>query len=109
MTIQKRVVNEVVIFDLKGRIDKGGMLSQEIQEILESSSGRMVLLNLARVKYMDEYGLGEIVAAYTRLSKQGGRLKLLNPRVRVRRLFNVTKLNAVFESFEDEDEAVRSF
>jgi anti-sigma B factor antagonist len=67
------------------------------------------VLNLADVPYVDSAGLGEIVRTYTTVSKQGGTLKLLNLTKRITDLLSITKLLTVFETFDNENEAVRSF
>jgi len=61
------------------------------------------------VPYIDSSGLGEVVRIYTTVSRQGGSLKLLNLTKRITDLLSITKLLTVFETFESENEAVRSF
>ena len=68
-----------------------------------------LLLNLEGVPYIDSAGLGEIVRTYTTVSRQGGKLKLLNLTKRIQDLLAITKLLTVFETYEDESEAVKSF
>ena len=58
---------------------------------------------------MDSAGLGEIVRCYTTVSKQGGRLKLINLTKKIQDLLAITKLLTVFETYDSEDEGVRSF
>ena len=58
---------------------------------------------------MDSAGLGEIVRTYTTVSRKGGKLKLLNLTKKIQDLLSITKLLTVFETYESEDEAVRSF
>ena len=53
--------------------------------------------------------LGEIVRAYTSVIRQGGSLKLLNVTARVHELLTITKLLSVFDLFDAEAEAVKSF
>jgi len=70
---------------------------------------KKLILNLAEVPYIDSAGLGEIVRTYTTVSRQGGSLKLLNLTKRIQDLLAITKLLTVFETFESENEAVKSF
>jgi anti-sigma B factor antagonist len=58
---------------------------------------------------MDSPGIGEIVAGYTTVSRAGGSLKLLNLTKRIPDLLAITKLLTVFETYQGEREAVRSF
>ena len=59
--------------------------------------------------YVDSAGLGEIVRTYTTVSRKGGKLKLLNLTKKIQDLLSITKLLTVFETYESEDEAVRSY
>ena len=67
------------------------------------------MLDLAEVESVDSAGLGEVVRTYTTVSRQGGSLKLLNLTKRITDLLSITKLLTVFETFDSENEAVRSF
>ena len=57
----------------------------------------------------DSAGLGEVVRTYTTVSRQGGSLKLLNLTKRIEDLLSITKLLTVFETYDSEADAVRSF
>ena len=70
---------------------------------------RKVVLNFDLVDYVDSAGLGMLASGYIRLAKHDGRLKLCNLHRRSFRVLNITKLLTVFEAYESEDEAVRSF
>jgi anti-sigma B factor antagonist len=76
---------------------------------LADSGKTKILLNLADVPYVDSAGLGEIVRTYTTVSRKGGKLKLLNLTKKIQDLLSITKLLTVFETYESEDEAVRSY
>ncbi len=58
---------------------------------------------------MDSAGLGEIVRCYTTVSRKDGKLKLLNLTKRIHDLLAITKLLTVFETYENEEEAVKSY
>jgi len=111
MQIEERAVGDVVVLDLKGRITLGEgdqLLKDKVNSLVNQGRKRMVL-NLAGVPYIDSAGLGEIVGSYTTVSRQGGSLKLLNLTKKITDLLAITKLLTVFETFDSEDEAVRSF
>ncbi len=111
MQIEQRAVGDVVVLDLKGRVTLGEgdeLLKDKVNSLLNQGQ-KKVVLNLAEVPYIDSAGLGEIVRTYTTVSRQGGSLKLLNLTKRITDLLSITKLLTVFETFESENEAVRSF
>jgi anti-sigma B factor antagonist len=111
MQIEERVVGDVILLDVKGRITLGEgdeLLKDKVNSMLNQGRKKIVL-NLADVPYVDSAGLGEVVRTYTTVSRQGGSLKLLNLTKRITDLLSITKLLTVFETFDSEDEAVKSF
>ena len=111
MQIEERVVDDVTILDLKGKMTLGEgdeLLKDKISSMV-SQGKKKILLNLEAVPYIDSAGLGEIVRTYTSISRQGGRLKLLNVSKRIQDLLVITKLITIFDSYDGEAEAVKSF
>ena len=111
LNINQRQVDHITILDLNGRITIGEGSSQfreSVRRLMDQARNRVVL-NFAEVNYVDSSGIGELVSAYTSLNNQGGQLKLLNLPKRIRDLLRITKLDTVFEIFEDEATALRSF
>ena len=111
MQIEERVVGDVTILDLKGKITLGEgdeLLKDKVNSLLNQGHKKIVL-NLAGVPYIDSAGLGEIVRTYTTVSRQGGQLKLLSLTKRITDLLSITKLLTVFETFDSESDAIRSF
>jgi anti-sigma B factor antagonist len=111
MQIEERVVNNVTILDLKGKITLGEgdeALKDKINSLIQQDRKR-ILLNLGEVPYIDSAGLGEIVRTYTTVSRQGGQLKLVHLTKRITDLLSITKLLTVFETFESEPEALKSY
>jgi len=111
MQIDERVVDDVTILDLKGKmtLGEGDELLKDKINSLSSQGHKKLILNLEGVPYIDSAGLGEIVRTYTSVSRQGGKLKLLNVSKRIYDLLVITKLVTIFDSYENEEEAVRSF
>ena len=111
MQITERQVGDVMILDLKGKITlgEGDELLKDKVNSLVNQGHKKIVLNLAEVPYIDSAGLGEVVRTYTTVSRQGGSLKLLNLTKRITDLLSITKLLTVFETFDSENEAVRSF
>jgi anti-sigma B factor antagonist len=111
MQIDERVVGDVTILDLKGKmtLGEGDELLKERINALVGQGRKKLVLNLEGVPYIDSAGLGEIVRTYTTVSRQGGKLKLLNLTKRIQDLLSITKLLTVFETFDTEQDAIRSF
>jgi anti-sigma B factor antagonist len=111
ISIRKRESNGVVIVDMQGRLTLGDAtagLREKIQQLVDSGSTRLIL-NLSGLSYIDSSGVGELIAAYTTVTSARGELKLLKLANHGHDVLRITKLYTVFETFEDEAAAVRSF
>ena len=110
MLLKPRRLDDVLVLDLSGRITIGEgtvILRETIRKLLDAGDRKFVL-NLANCDYIDSSGLGELVTSFTTVRSAGGELKLLNLTRRVQDLLQITKLLTVFESYNDETEAVKS-
>ena len=111
LDVKERQAGDVTILDLTGevRIGEGSVALRDSIRKLADAGKKNVLLNLGGVKYIDSTGIGELIANYTTISRQGGHLKLLNLTDRVQNLLVITKLLTVFDSYDNEAEALKSF
>ncbi|MEK6302147.1 MAG: STAS domain-containing protein [Acidobacteriota bacterium] len=111
MDIKERVVNGVSVLDLSGKIVLGegdGQIRDRIKDLLADGQ-KKILLNLAEVNYIDSAGLGALISSYTTAKRQGAQLKLMNLTKRIKDLLAITKLITVFETYDNEVEAIASF
>ncbi len=109
--LSTRQVGDVTVIDAAGRITLGEGASSFRDTIRElaAKGDKKILLNLSDVSYIDSSGIGEMVSGFTTVTNHGGQLKLLGLSKRVKDLLQITKLYTVFEVFDDEAAAVRSF
>ena len=106
-----REYSGITLVDLSGRISLGdgsALLRKTLRDLLEEKRTRIVL-NLGDVDYIDSSGIGELVSGFTTVTNHGGQLKLLGLSKRVKDLLQITKLYTVFDVFNDEATAMRSF
>lgn len=111
MKVDVRHRQGVTILEPKGKITIGAgdiVLRDAVKDALEAG-GLNILLDLNQVSTIDSSGVGEMVSAYTTVTNRGGKLKLLNLPAKVVDILQITQLITVFESFDDEDEAIASF
>lgn len=106
-----RQVGDVTVIDAAGRITlgEGASAFRDLIRDLANKGGQKILLNLSEVSYIDSSGIGELVSGFTTITNHGGVLKLIGLSKRVKDLLQITKLYTVFEVFDDEAAAVRSF
>jgi|SRR6185503_7728362 len=111
LVISKRRIDGVMILDLQGGIrlgEENAYLHNTIRSLVNAGEKR-VLLNLAEVTKIDSSGMGEVIAAWTTLQKAGGEVRLLNLTQSVEQLMLMTKLLTVFDTYENEADALASF
>ena len=111
LDLKERQAGDVTILDLSGEVrigDSSVALRNSVRNLADQGKKKL-LLNLAGVKYIDSSGIGELIANYTTVKRGGGQLKLLNLTDRVQNLLVITKLLTVFDAYEDEAEALKSF
>jgi anti-sigma B factor antagonist len=111
MKLSTRKAGMIVIIDIEGKVllgDGDVEIKQAVEDLLRQDY-KNILLNLAKVPYIDSAGLGEIIRCYTTIRRNGGNLKLLAPNERLVDLLNITKLVNVFDWYGEEEAAVASF
>ena len=111
MTIEERSVGPVTILALSGRLvldDGDALLRQRVDDLV--ARGRLkIIADLTALDYVDSAGIGVLIAKYLSLRRKGGDLKLLRLSSRTHHALEITHLLTVFEAFESEEDAVRSF
>jgi anti-sigma B factor antagonist len=109
--IDQRRDASVTILDLKGRLRVGGnavALHRSIRSlILEKKT--LIVLNLAGVTFIDSCGLGELVASQVSVENKGGQIKLVGLTDALKELLTVTRLLNVFDTYDQEADAIKSF
>lgn len=111
MKIEARHEQGVTIIEPKGKITIGEgdvALREAVFEALEAGA-RSILFNLKGVSTIDSSGIGEMVSAYTTVTNRGGQLKLCSLPAKVSDILQITQLISVFEVFDTEAEAIRSY
>ena len=89
-----------------------GSGDQQLREVISAAlaNGRTnILLDLSGVTTLDSSGIGELVGSYTTVTNRGGKLKLLHLPAKLNELLHVTQLITVFEVYENEQDALKSF
>ncbi len=111
LEVTERQAGDVTILDMNGsvRMGEGAISLRNSIRGLVDSGKKKILLNLSGVKNIDSSGIGELIANYTTVSRDGGQLKLLNLTEKIQNLLVITKLLTVFDSFDNEAEALNSF
>jgi anti-sigma B factor antagonist len=93
MDLEIRPSGRGALLVVRGRMtsDDGSTLGQAIDELLRAGC-RDFVLDLGAASYIDSAGLGEIVRAYSAVSRASGTLKLLKLSGRIKDLLSIAKV-----------------
>ncbi len=110
MQIVARAINGWTILDLSGDIDLANspaMRKALLGEIKEKRTPK-VFLNLKNVRYIDSSGIASLVEGLKASRDQGSRLILYSLNKTVREVMQLSRLQKIFEIYEDEEQALAS-
>ena len=111
MEISERKVGDIIIVDIVGKMvasEDPGRLKDKVTSLVFQGN-KKVILNLGNVSYVDSSGLGEMVACHGSAVRGGGEVKLANTGKKIKDLLFMTKLLTVFDSHDNEQDAIQSF
>jgi anti-sigma B factor antagonist len=97
---------DLPIIDLEGEVDvyTAPQLKQQIINILESGAKELVV-DLTKVDYLDSTALGVLIGGLKRMREVDGNMVLICPSPRIRRVFEITGLDKIFDIYNTEDDA----
>ena len=105
LSIEVRRLDDMVVLELSGRLSIFEQNLRQLVRKLMERGDRNFVIDLANVSYLDLSGVGQLCMIYTMLHDAGGEMKLLRPTARIRKILHITKLDTVFELFDDENDA----
>ncbi len=84
------------------------LFKKTVARLLEQGRSRIVV-DLSAVRFLDSSGLGALVRAMTTSQNEGGQTKLVGVEPQVKKLLEMTRLDSVFEIYENLETAAASF
>lgn len=109
--ISTRELGHIIVVDAVGRLTLGDSRTQlrDLIHVFTSNGQIRFLLNLAGVDFVDSDGMGELVRCYSVVRQKGGEMKLVHVSKKVQDLLHITRLNTLFEIFDEEPVALQTF
>ncbi|MCM2270855.1 MAG: STAS domain-containing protein [Thermoanaerobaculia bacterium] len=108
MIVEKKNHGDHTVLRVEGVVRMGEsaqFLAQTLDKLLAEGRGN-VLVDLERINYIDSTGIGELVGYFGRFKEKGRRLILVKPADRIRKLLEIARLDAVFPTYSELDEAI---
>ncbi len=111
MEINEQAFDDVIVLNLVGDLMGGPeavQLNEKINRLLDDKKLRVVI-DMGNVERINSSGLGILIKVFTTFKTNGGTLKLARVSEKIDKLFQITKLNSIFESYDSVEAAVNSF
>lgn len=108
LKVGTRTLGDVTFIDLEGEVDvyTAPRLKQQTIELLQAGVLHVVV-DLTAVDYLDSTALGVLIGGLKRLRERGGTLDLICPNPRIRRIFEITGLDRIFDIYDTDEQAIR--
>ena len=112
MATKEKIVDDICILHVKGKL-MGGPETDEchnkLKSVVEDRDIKKFIIDLSNVKWVNSRGLGMLMACFTSLKNADSELKLAGVSKKVNSLLMMTKLNTIFECYDNADQAIGSY
>lgn len=107
MSFNLRRFGEVAVVEVTGQLIVGNRHELKRIVLAEVEAGtRLFVVDFSLTGYIDSSGLGILVGLSKRIREGGGRLRLASLNKDLRTLFELTKLDTLFEIVDSREEAL---
>lgn len=99
------------IIELKGNLiggENASLFREKLYKLINQGKKNLVV-DMSDVKLVSSTGIGILISGYTTIKNAGGELKLASISDKVEGVLSITKLNQIFNIYNNVDEAVKSF
>jgi anti-sigma B factor antagonist len=109
--LHTRELGLVTVVEAVGRLTltDGHTTLRDLIHVSISGGAKKFILNLARVDFIDSYGIGELARSYSIVRQAGGEMKLAGVQQKVLPVLEVSRMNKLFEIYPAEDAALQTF
>lgn len=110
MSVKTESKNGLIVCHVEGEIDinSSPAIKKSFDKLISTKAPKLVI-NLSKVTYVDSSGLATLVEILKNMKSYGGRMRLTNLSPKIKSLFEITKLEKLFEILGDEEEAISTF
>ena len=111
MKIKDDFKEGVAIIKLEGKVmggDDATMFHGKVHEYVNNGF-KKVVVDLAKVEWMNSVGMGMLISALTTLKGNDGQLRIANATDRIHSLLTITQLVRIFDTYDSVEEAIESF
>jgi anti-sigma B factor antagonist len=109
--LHTRQIDRVVVVEAVGRLTliDGRTQLRDLIHVFTGEGAKKFILNLARVEFIDSYGIGELARCCSIVRRTGGEMKLASVNEKVLVVLEISRLNTLFEIYSGQDGALQAF
>ncbi|TDI71604.1 MAG: anti-sigma factor antagonist [Bacteroidetes bacterium] len=111
MQIKTRQIDDVLVFDMAGRLDHqtSSDANDAVAQIIKDSNNKMFLINLKGLEYISSAGLSVILLAAKLIKSSSGKIKICEAQGVVKEVLEIAGFNSLLSMYESEKEGIASF
>lgn len=110
MNVEKELRDQALIIRLSGDLigeDNGASVLEIVTNAIQSGS-RTCIIDISKLRYINSSGIGVLITVLTKFRNKGGEVYLMKPSETVQKLLVITKLNAIFQIVQTEEEVLKT-
>jgi anti-sigma B factor antagonist len=111
MTIKNELIDDILVFSVeikRATVDTADLLREKLIKIVKEGSTK-VIIDMSQIEFTDSTFLSSLLAGWKQASMNNGDIKLAGLRPAVRYVFKITRLDEVFDIYENTAAAIESF
>jgi len=110
MAVRIDLKNNLTVCHIDGEIDinSSPTIKKSFDKLISQKTPKIVI-NLSKVTYVDSSGLATLVEMLKNMRSYGGKMRLASMSPKIKSLFEITKLEKLFEIMADEETAITNF
>ena len=108
MDYTSEIKNDILIVNMSGDLigeDNGFALLELVNGTISEKVIKCVI-NISELRYINSSGIGVLITVLTKFRNKGGEVILVKPSESVKKLLIITKLNAIFNIAQSDEEAI---
>lgn len=110
MIFEHEIKDNALILRLSGDLigeDNGANILDKVNAAMQENI-RVCIIDISRLRYINSSGIGVLITILTKFRNKGGEVYLMKPSETVQKLLVITKLNAIFNVIQDEEEVLKT-
>lgn len=110
MAVKFETKSGLTVCHIDGEVDINSSpdIKKSFDKLISKKTPKIVI-NLSKVAYVDSSGLATLVEILKGMRTYGGRIRLASLSPKIKSLFEITKLEKLFEIMGSEEEAIANF